>query len=67
MLLNDWPKWETVIKVVVRQIRKVAISHKADEDSPVLFAYTNSKELSCLFEYEVEWRGVLQISKSVFP
>ena len=45
MLLNDWSKWETVIKVVVRQIRKVAIS--------VLFAYTNSKELSCLFEYEV--------------
>ena len=45
MLLNDWPKWKIVIKVVVRQIRKVAISHKTDEDSPVLFAYTTSKEL----------------------
>ena len=67
MLLNDWPKWKIVIKVVVKQTRKVAVSHKADEDSAVLFFFTTSKELSCLFEYDVEWQEVLQISKSMFP
>ena len=56
MLLNDWPKLKLFIRVVLRQICKVAISYQADEDSPVLFAYTTSKELSCLFEYEVERR-----------
>ena len=59
MLLNDSPKWQSVINVVVRQIYKVAISYIADEDSPVLFGHTTSKEFSCLFEYEVEWQEVL--------
>ena len=36
MLLNDWSKWNIAIKVVVRRICKVAISYKADEDSPAL-------------------------------
>ena len=67
MLLNGWTEWKVLIKVVERQVCKAAISNKADEDSPVLFAYSTSKELSCLFEYEVEWQEVLQICKSIFP
>ena len=44
MLLNDWSKW------------KVVITYQAGEESPVLFAHTTSKELSCPFEYDVERR-----------
>ena len=49
MLLNDRPEWKVAIQVAVRQICKVALYYKADEDSPVSFAYTTSKELPCLF------------------
>ena len=48
MLLNDWSKLKLFIRVVLRQICKVAISYQADEDSTVaakkILTWRNSVE-----------------------